>query len=128
MMEPHEEKQGFTYTYSAREQEEVRRIREKYSPRPEDKLEQLRRLDEGVTRKATVAALVLGVVGTLVLGLGMSCTLVWAETLFVPGIVIGVIGIAALCAAYPVYQHLVKKERERIAPEILRLTDELMKG
>lgn len=127
-MEPHEEKQGFTYTYSAREQEEVRRIREKYSPRPEDKLEQLRRLDEGVTRKATVAALVLGVVGTLVLGLGMSCTLVWAETLFVPGIVIGVIGIAALCAAYPVYQHLVKKERERIAPEILRLTDELMKG
>lgn len=128
MMEPHEEKQGFTYTYSAREQEEVRRIREKYSPRPEDKLEQLRRLDESVTRKATVAALVLGIVGTLILGLGMSCTLVWTETLFVPGIVIGVIGIAALCAAYPVYQHLVKKERERIAPEILRLTDELMKG
>ena len=128
MMEPHEEKQGFTYTYSAREQEEVRRIREKYSPRPEDKLEQLRRLDESVTRKATVAALVLGIVGTLILGLGMSCTLVWTETLFVPGIVIGVIGIAALCAAYPVYQHLVKKERERIAPENLRLTDELMKG
>lgn len=126
-MEPHEEKNGFTYTYSAKEQEEVRRIREKYVPRQPDKMEQLRKLDESVTRKATVVSLVMGILGTLVLGLGMSCTLVWPDRLFIPGVVIGLVGIAMICAAYPLYQSISKKERERIAPEILRLTDELMK-
>lgn len=126
-MEPHEEKNGFTYTYSAKEQEEVRRIREKYVPRQPDKMEQLRKLDESVTRKAAAVSLVMGILGTLVLGLGMSCTLVWPDRLFIPGVVIGLVGIAMICAAYPLYQSISKKERERIAPEILRLTDELMK-
>ena len=53
--------------------------------------------------------------------------MVWADKLFIPGIVIGVIGIAAVLVAYPVYTHITKKQREKIAPEILRLTEELMK-
>ena len=28
---------------------------------------------------------------------------------------------------YPLYMHITKKEREKIAPEIMRLSDELMK-
>ena len=43
------------------------------------------------------------------------------------GIGIGVMGIVMLSVAYPVYTHIVKKEREKIAPEIIRLTDELLK-
>lgn len=31
-----------------------------------------------------------------------------------------------VCCAYPVYTHTLLKEREKIAPEIIRLTDELM--
>ena len=46
---------------------------------------------------------------------------------FVPGILIGIIGMAVLGAAYPIYNHVLKKEREKAAPEIMRLTDELMK-
>ncbi len=34
---------------------------------------------------------------------------------------------ALVCAAYPIYVAVTKHERERIAPEILRLTDELLK-
>ena len=119
--------QSFRYTYSAKEQEEVRRIRSKYLPREESKLEQLRRLDASVARKALIRSLTAGIIGSLVLGLGMSCCMVWADKLFIPGIVIGVIGLAVVGVAYPLYNRTLKKERERIAPEILRLTDELMK-
>lgn len=117
----------FQYSYSARQQEEIKKIRQKYQPREEDKLEQLRRLDAGVSRKGTFAALTLGILSCLILGLGMSCVLVFDEALFIPGIVIGVVGLAGVIAAYPLYAHITKKERERLAPEILRLTDELMK-
>lgn len=124
-----DKKETFTYTYSASQQEEVKRIREKYAPaaRGEDKMEQLRRLDRTATRPGTVAALAVGMTSTLIMGLGMCCTMVWAETLFIPGIVIGVAGIIGICAAYPLYLRITKKRRDKLAPEIIRLTDELMK-
>ena len=126
-METQNKNEGFHFTYSAREQEEVRKIRQKYMPKEENKMEQLRRLDQNVTRKGTMSSIVIGVMGALLLGVGMCCTMVWKSVWFIPGIIIGVIGIGAIVAAYPVYNHVTQKERERIAPEIIRLTDELMK-
>lgn len=126
-MEERNEKETFSYTYSAKEQEELKRIREKYISKEEDKMEQLRRLDRGVAQKGTVVSLVVGIVGALIMGLGMSCVLVWAGEWLIPGIVIGVAGIVVLALAYPLYMHITKKERQRVAPEIIRLTDELMK-
>ena len=46
--------------------------------------------------------------------------------MMIPGIVIGVIGMVGVALAYPLYQYLVKKEKERLGPEILKLTEELM--
>ena len=43
------------------------------------------------------------------------------------GIAIGLVGIILVSLAYPVYNRVVQKERARIAPEIIRLTDDLMK-
>ena len=117
----------FEFTYSASQQEEVQKIREKYIPREMDKMEQLRRLDAGVTRKGTAVALVVGIVSALVLGVGMCCCMVWGGSLFIPGIIIGIAGIVGVALAYPLYNRITKTERERIAPEIIRLTDELMK-
>lgn len=123
-----EKSESFEYTYSAPEREEIRRIREKYTPKTESKLEQLRRLDDSVTRKADMTSILVGIVSTLVMGLGMSMCMVWTQTLFVPGILVGSIGIAGIALAYPLYLHTLKKERARIAPEILRLTEELEHG
>lgn len=117
----------YQYTYSAKEQEELKRIRSKYVPKQEDKMETLRRLDAQSTQKATLVSIVIGVVGALIMGLGMSCCMVWMGAWFVPGVVIGIIGIALVALAYPAYSRILKKERARVAPEILRLTDELMK-
>jgi len=121
-----ENKETFSYTYSAKEQEEIKKIREKYVPKEADKMEQLRRLDESVTKKGTVISLIIGIIGALILGTGMSMCMVWTE-LFVLGIIVGIVGIVMVSAAYPLYSYVTKKEREKIAPEIIRLTDELMK-
>ena len=134
-MENKHETEGFCYTYSAREQEELKKIREKYISRGEDKMERLRRLDRGVTQKATAVSLILGVVGALVLGFGMSLAMselgemlgVHQRLSMLLGMIIGVIGGVLAGLAYPIYQLIVKRERKKIAPEILRLTDELMR-
>ena len=119
----------FNYTYSAKEQEEIKRIREKYaSPTKEEtSMEQLRRMDASATKGAAVVSLAVGIVSALILGVGMCCTMVWGGKLFIPGIIIGIIGIAGVSAAYPIYTRMVKKKRAELAPEIMRLTDELMR-
>ena len=119
----------FQYTYSSKEQEELKKIRSKYLPKEENKMELLRRLDAQVTEKATMYSIIVGVIGTLILGTGMSFCMVWTDSVFVfaLGIIVGIIGMVSLAMAYPVYNRTIKKERERIAPEILRLTEELMK-
>lgn len=121
-----ENRETFTYTYSSSQQAEIRKIREKYLPGAEDKLEQLRRLDESAAKPGMVAALSVGIISALVMGFGMCCCMVWAKTMFIPGIIIGVIGIAGVAAAYPLYSHITKKRRETLAPEMIRLTDELL--
>lgn len=116
----------FNYTYSAKQQEEIKKIRSKYIVQEEDKMQQLRRMDQNVTQKSTMHSIIVGVIGALIMGIGMCCCLVWQGNLFVPGIIIGIAGIMLICTAYPLYNHITKKEREKIAPEIIRLTDELM--
>lgn len=130
-----EHQENFNYTYSAKEQEEIKNIRKKYiTPvEEEDKMTQLRKLDARVNSKATSASLVIGIIGALVLGCGMSLIMTDIGTLLgtilslIIGVVMGVIGIIFVCLAYPVYNRTLKKERAKAAPEILRLTDELMK-
>ena len=126
-MDNRKNEQSFQYTYSAREQEELKRIRSKYMPREENKMEKVRRLDQRASERATISALAVGLIGTLILGAGMSCCMVWTERLLIPGVVLGLLGFAVLGLAYPLYNRTLKKERARIAPEILRLTEELMK-
>ena len=121
-----ENKEIFAYTYSAPEQTEVKQIREKYLPKEMSKLDQLRALDESATKRGSSLAIVHGILYSLLLGLGMSCCMVWGGGLFVPGILIGCIGLGGVAGSYPIYSKIVKQDRERIAPEILRLTDAIL--
>lgn len=121
-----QDEEKFSYTYSAKEQEEINRIRKKYVA-TEDKMERLRKLDAGVNAKAATVSIIVGIIGALIMGIGMSCAMVWQGMWFIPGIIIGIIGMIILALAYPIYQKVIKKEREKVAPEIIRLTDELMK-
>lgn len=120
-----QEKQGFEYTYSAKQQKEIERIRKKYLPKEEDKMELLRKLDKEAERPGTTAALAVGILGALLLGVGMCCTMVWSASLFVLGIFVGLLGIALIAAAYPLYKKVTKVQREKAAEQILALTREL---
>ena len=112
----------FRYTYSAKQQAEIKAIREKYAAPSEDKMAQVRRLDAAVTQKATVIALVVGILGALILGFGMSLVMTdlgatfglsSAAALWI-GIPVGVIGIVPVCLALPIYNIVPKKERARV--------------
>lgn len=120
------ENKTFNYTYSAKEKAELEKIRKKYMPKTEDKFSYIKKLDKSVSDKATIWSIVVGVIGALIMGAGMSLCMVLGGIWMAVGIVIGVIGMVVLGMAYPLYTRIVKKERERIAPEILKLTDELM--
>ena len=136
-MENNNENNGFQYTYSAKEQAELKRIREKYTAptEVEDKMARLRRLDASVTNTAQAVALVLGIIGALILGFGMSLIMtdlaeslgISGDTAMVIGITVGIVGGILASLAYPIYNAIVKAKRKKIAPEIIRLTDELMK-
>ena len=123
---------SFSYTYSAQQQKEIEDIRKKYLPKEEDKMEQLRRLHHSATQKAQAASIALGIIGTLVFGLGLSLCLtelsgfLGGTAMFV-GIPVGLGGLVMLALAYPVYNTVLRRERKKIAPEILRLTEDLLK-
>lgn len=120
-----QENETFAYTYSSKQQEEVRSIREKYIPKEEDKMAQLRKLDESATRPGTYIAITVGVISTLIFGVGLCCVMVWKDY-FVIGIIIGILGMIGIASAYPLFHKITKKQREKLAPEIIKLTDELM--
>lgn len=126
-----ENKEGFSFTYSAAQQQEVENIRKKYLPKEEDKMEQLRKLHAIPTQKAQTASIALGVVGALIMGTGMSLAMTdigaaLGSLAMLIGIVVGIVGMVLVALAYPVYNSVLRRERHRIAPEILRLTEELL--
>ncbi len=128
----------FHYTYSAKEQSEIKRIREKYltqtKPKEVDRMEELRRLDLSATQSATVVSLCIGIIGTLIMGFGMSLIMTDLRNLFsidriaamISGIIIGLVGVVAVLLAYPLYHRITKWKRKKVAPEILRLIEELL--
>ena len=130
-----ENKDGFSFTYSAAQQQEIENIRKKYLPKEEDKMEQLRALHNSASKKAQSWAITVGIIGALLLGTGMSLAMTElgealgcsADLAMLIGIGVGIVGILLVALACPLYNRVLEKERRRIAPEILRLTDELMK-
>ena len=117
--------ESFTYHYSAERQSEIDAIRKKYLPpaEQENKLEQLRKLDASLTTGALTVSMALGITSILVFGVGMCCFLVWR--LWALGTLLCVLGVLGMLLAPVLYRRLVEKRRQQIAPEILRLTEEL---
>ena len=119
------EKEKFVYCYSAKQQEEIKTIRDKYLPKENEKLTQMKKLDQSVTKKATIISIILGAFFALIFGVGLCCVLEWDN--FIVGIPIGIVGLIGMALAYPIYQRMIKKLRLKVADEIIKLSDELLK-
>ena len=116
----------FNFKYTAPSQEErkeIDSIRRQYAPQEqtETKLERLRRLDGLVKNTAIIWSLVLGVIGCLIFGLGLTMVLEWSILLW--GIVLMVIGSVPMALAYPVYKSVLNKGKAKYGDEILRLSE-----
>ena len=126
-MEDHSNEVKVGLSYDADAQKQMEAIRAKYvksdsAETQESALTQMRKLDARVESKAQIISLAVGIVAALLLGTGMSAMLVWSQP-FV-GITVGILGLAGVIAAFPIYQRVLKKEREKIAPEIVRLSEQ----
>ena len=122
------ENKSFTYNYSAARNKEVESIRRKYLPEEENKLETLKRLDYKVQRAGMIESLCFGIIGALVFGVGMCFFLevfagaTWITVLFM------IIGTLLMIPAYPIYKKIARKTKAELTPEILRLSEEIMKS
>lgn len=115
----------FSYTYSAPENQEVLNIRKKYMPQEETKMEELKRLDNLVQSSGMVESLCAGIGGALIFGLGMCLAMEVIGHMIWLGVVLGLIGMAGMIFAYPVYRKFFVRAKEQYAPRILQLTEEL---
>lgn len=122
-------KESFEYTYSATDEKELQKIKDKYRQKTtkETKMQQIVSLDKSVTKTATIVSIALGIAGSLILGVGMTCVTVWINY-FAVGIVVGVVGLIIMGLTYPLYLKMVKSKKEQIAPQILKLTEEIERG
>ena len=120
------ENNTFRYSYSAKRNMEVESIRRKYMPHKESKLETLKRLDRRARRAGSIESLCLGIVGVLVFGIGICFLLgVFAGTAWLKALFL-ILGTVMMLPAYPMYRRISYKAREKYAPEILRLSEEIM--
>ena len=109
-----------TYRYTADEQREINELRNRYtSDNPDDQLSAMRRIDHDVTRRATAMAVGFGLAGTLVMGLGLAMVL--SFNWMIPGMILGCCGIAVMAAMPAAYERLLKRERKKVAPQIVEL-------
>ena len=122
------EKEIFTYNYSAKQQSEIERIREKYLPKEESKLDMLRRLDKKAQSAGMIPSLCIGVVGCLIFGIGMCFGLDVFSGSDILTLVFMLIGTLVMLPAYGIYKRISEKTRAELTPEILRLSEEITKN
>ncbi len=104
-------------------------IANEYSVKKASKVVALKKLDKKVKLLPNVITYVVGVVSTLVLGVGMCCSMGvlgnGGTEFFVGGIVLGVLGIIGMGINYPVYKKFMTSRKERYANDIIRLATEI---
>ena len=116
----------FEYNYVAptsEERKEIESIRNTYikPTTSSGKLEKLRRLDFKVKNTPIIVALVMGVVGILTFGVGLTMMLEWNIILW--GIVVSIVGLVPVALAYPAYIRIGKNLREKHSQEIISLSE-----
>ena len=112
----------------------IQKIRTQYTEKEHTQLDELKALDRKVKKPVNVFAFTFGTVSAIIMGAGMSLVMTdigsmlgIAETM-IPGIVIGVVGLALAILNYPMYKALLASRRKKYAHKIIALSDQLMKA
>ena len=112
----------------------VEKIRSQYTEAEHTELDELKVLDARVKRPANVFGYVYGSIGAIVMGAGMSLvmtdigTKIGLTATLVPGIAVGVVGLAMSCTTYPIYKKILNSRKKKYAHQIMELSERVMKG
>ncbi len=119
----------YEFSYKAPSKQErkiIEDIRKDYLPIPQksEKLKQLQNLDKKVKGIPMALSISIGIVGTLLFGLGLSMVLEW--NLLVWGIVVSILGCGLISVANYVYNYTTKKLKDKYGAIILKLSEDLL--
>lgn len=112
----------------------VQKIRTQYTEKQHTELDELKALDAKVKKPANVFAYIYGSFSAIVMGAGMSLVMtdigamIGLSAAMVPGIVIGIVGMGMALTTYPIYKKMLSNRKKKFAPQIMELSDRLMKG
>ena len=110
----------------------AQKIRAQYMEKQASELDELRKLDAKVKRPANVFAYLFGGVSAVIMGAGMSLVMtdigstIGIENALIPGIVIGVVGLAMAVLTYPMYKGILNSRRKKYSAEILKLSEKIL--
>ncbi len=109
------------------------KIRTQYMEKPHGELDALRALDRKAKRPANIFAYTFGSVGAIVMGAGMSLVMTdigavlgMTDTL-IPGIAVGIVGMVMAAVNYPIFNAILSSRRKKFAPQIIALSDRIIK-
>lgn len=120
-------KNSYKYSYTANEYErrEIERIRSHYQDSESDKdFLRLKKLDRKVRKLPFILSLILGVIGILIFGTGLTMVLEWSN--YIWGIVVMLVGCIPIAFARPLHEILYKRNNEKYRQEILELSERLL--
>ena len=100
-----------------------------YAPKDTSKVVALRKLDTKAKLPATIFTYTFGIIAALVTGIGMCFSMNvignGTTTMFVLGVIIGIIGLMGMGINYPVYRKMLAKGKQKYAFEIMELAKEI---
>ena len=111
----------------------AQKIRTQYMEKQTTELDELRALDARVKRPANVFSYIFGSISAIIMGCGMSLVMTdvaasigMGGNPMIPGIVIGVVGLALALINYPMHKAIMNSRKKKYAAEVLRLSDRIM--
>ena len=112
----------------------VEKIRSQYTEAEHTELDALKALDAKVKRPAKVFGYTYGSIGAIVMGAGMSLVMTDIGSMLgmtdamVPGIAVGIAGLAMVLTTYPIYKKILNSRKKKYAHQIMELSERVMKG
>ena len=110
----------------------VQKIRTQYTEAKHTELDELKALDAKVKKPVNTFAYIYGSVSAIIMGAGMSLVMTEIGEILglanpmIPGIAVGVVGMAMALSTYPIYKKLLNSRKKKYAPQILKLSEKLM--
>ena len=112
----------------------VEKIRSQYTEAEHTELDDLKALDAKVKKPANVFGFTYGSIGAIVMGAGMSLVMTDIGAILgmneslVPGIIVGIAGMAMALTTYPIYKKILNSRKKKYAHQIMELSDRITKG